>query len=122
MIGEDKLIHFSGVALGEACTIVLRGASTHILEEADRWGDGGEGRAAGAAGRRQLGPQRAWGPHRRKRRCHRAALLNAACFDEGPGWRWCTIGCLQPPTRAAPAARAPTRSRQVAPRRAVRAE
>lgn len=36
MIGEDKLIHFSGVALGEACTIVLRGASTHILDEADR--------------------------------------------------------------------------------------
>jgi chaperonin GroEL (HSP60 family) len=27
MIGEDRLIHFSGVALGEACTIVLRGAS-----------------------------------------------------------------------------------------------
>ena len=27
MIGEDKLIHFSGVAMGEACTIVLRGAS-----------------------------------------------------------------------------------------------
>jgi hypothetical protein len=26
----------TGVALGEACTIVLRGASTHILEEADR--------------------------------------------------------------------------------------
>jgi len=26
MIGEDKLIHFSGVALGQACTIVLRGA------------------------------------------------------------------------------------------------
>eukprot|EP00798_Chlamydomonas_sp_ICE-L_P025258 gene25258-10907_t len=36
MIGEDRLIHFSGVQLGEACTIVLRGASTHILEEADR--------------------------------------------------------------------------------------
>jgi len=36
MIGEDRLIHFSGVALGEACTIVLRGASSHILEEADR--------------------------------------------------------------------------------------
>ena len=36
MIGEDRLIHFSGVALGEACTIVLRGASTHILDEADR--------------------------------------------------------------------------------------
>jgi T-complex protein 1 subunit beta len=41
MIGEDKLIHFSGVALGEACTIVLRGASTHILEEADRCGPTG---------------------------------------------------------------------------------
>lgn len=26
----------TGVALGEACTIVLRGASSHILEEADR--------------------------------------------------------------------------------------
>ena len=26
MIGEDKLIHFSGVAMGQACTIVLRGA------------------------------------------------------------------------------------------------
>lgn len=26
MIGEDKLIHFSGVELGQACTIVLRGA------------------------------------------------------------------------------------------------
>eukprot|EP00899_Mesostigma_viride_P027811 jgi/Mesvir1/8214/Mv12505-RA.1 len=36
MIGEDRLIHFSGVARGEACTIVLRGASTHVLDEADR--------------------------------------------------------------------------------------
>jgi len=36
MIGEDKLIHFAGVELGEACTIVLRGASSHILEEAER--------------------------------------------------------------------------------------
>jgi len=27
MIGEDKVIRFSGVALGEACTIVLRGAT-----------------------------------------------------------------------------------------------
>lgn len=26
MIGEDRLIHFSGVDLGQACTIVLRGA------------------------------------------------------------------------------------------------
>ena len=36
MIGEDKLLKFSGVALGEACTIVLRGATQTILEEADR--------------------------------------------------------------------------------------
>ena len=27
MVGEDRLIHFSGVGLGQACTIVLRGAS-----------------------------------------------------------------------------------------------
>ncbi len=31
MIGEDKLIHFSGVAMGEACTIILRGASESLL-------------------------------------------------------------------------------------------
>lgn len=30
MIGEDKLIHFSGVEMGEACTIVLRGASKQL--------------------------------------------------------------------------------------------
>lgn len=36
MIGEDKMIKFSGCTAGEACTIVLRGASSHILEEADR--------------------------------------------------------------------------------------
>jgi len=54
MIGEDKLIKFSGCKagnilflinffinffkkiLGKACTIVLRGASSHILEEAER--------------------------------------------------------------------------------------
>lgn len=36
MIGEDKLIRFSGCAGGQACTIVLRGASSHLLEEADR--------------------------------------------------------------------------------------
>eukprot|EP00475_Leptophrys_vorax_P040567 TRINITY_DN7544_c0_g3_i2.p1 TRINITY_DN7544_c0_g3~~TRINITY_DN7544_c0_g3_i2.p1 ORF type:complete len:362 (+),score=39.83 TRINITY_DN7544_c0_g3_i2:29-1087(+) len=36
MIGEDRLIHFSGVAMGEACTIVLRGASSHVLDEAER--------------------------------------------------------------------------------------
>merc|ERR1712130_9184 len=36
LIGEDKVIKFSGCAQGEACTIVLRGASTHILDEAER--------------------------------------------------------------------------------------
>jgi len=36
MIGEDRLIRFSGVAAGDACTVVLRGASTHLLDEAER--------------------------------------------------------------------------------------
>lgn len=36
IIGEDKLIRFKGVAAGEACTIVLRGATNQILDEADR--------------------------------------------------------------------------------------
>lgn len=36
MIGEDRLIKFSGVELGEACTIVLRGATQQILDEAER--------------------------------------------------------------------------------------
>jgi len=36
IIGEDKVIKFSNCARNEACTIVLRGASTHILEEAER--------------------------------------------------------------------------------------
>merc|ERR1712190_490809 len=36
MIGEDKVIKFSGCAQGEACTIILRGASQHILDEAER--------------------------------------------------------------------------------------
>jgi len=36
IIGEDKLIKFSGVALGEACTIILRGATQQILDEAER--------------------------------------------------------------------------------------
>merc|ERR1712187_889208 len=36
MIGEDKVIKFSGCAQGEACSIVLRGASQHILDEAER--------------------------------------------------------------------------------------
>ncbi|CAD7948183.1 unnamed protein product [Amoebophrya sp. A120] len=36
MIGEDKVIRFKGCAENEACTIVLRGASTHVLDEAER--------------------------------------------------------------------------------------
>jgi len=36
MIGEDKMIRFSGVAIGEACTIVLRGATGQMLDEAER--------------------------------------------------------------------------------------
>lgn len=36
MIGEDVLLRFSGVALGEACTIVIRGATQQIIDEADR--------------------------------------------------------------------------------------
>lgn len=36
MVGEDVLLKFSGVPLGEACTIVLRGATQQILDEAER--------------------------------------------------------------------------------------
>eukprot|EP00442_Polarella_glacialis_P002957 CAMPEP_0115133106 /NCGR_PEP_ID=MMETSP0227-20121206/54206_1 /TAXON_ID=89957 /ORGANISM="Polarella glacialis, Strain CCMP 1383" /LENGTH=533 /DNA_ID=CAMNT_0002539137 /DNA_START=53 /DNA_END=1654 /DNA_ORIENTATION=+ len=36
MIGEDKVIKFSGCSQGEACTIVLRGSSIHVLDEAER--------------------------------------------------------------------------------------
>ena len=36
IIGEDRFIKFSGCKSGEACTIVLRGASSHILDEAER--------------------------------------------------------------------------------------
>mmetsp|Transcript_5944 Transcript_5944/g.12636 ORF Transcript_5944/g.12636 Transcript_5944/m.12636 type:complete len:123 (+) Transcript_5944:1472-1840(+) len=36
MIGEDKLLRFSGCKSGEACTVVLRGASNQILDEAER--------------------------------------------------------------------------------------
>merc|ERR1711976_660311 len=35
-IGEEQAIHFSGVEFGEACTIVIRGASSHIVDEASR--------------------------------------------------------------------------------------
>jgi len=36
MIGEDMVILFSGVPKGDACSIVLRGASDHLLDEAER--------------------------------------------------------------------------------------
>jgi len=36
MIGEDKVIKFSGCSKNEACTIVLRGSGNHILDEAER--------------------------------------------------------------------------------------
>uniref|UniRef100_H0XPI3 T-complex protein 1 subunit beta n=1 Tax=Otolemur garnettii TaxID=30611 RepID=H0XPI3_OTOGA len=36
MIGEDKLIHFVGVALGEACRIILHGATQQILDKTER--------------------------------------------------------------------------------------
>ena len=36
LIGEERMIRFSGVKVGEACTIVLRGSSSHLLEEAER--------------------------------------------------------------------------------------
>jgi len=36
IIGEDRFIKFSGVKAGEACTLVIRGATNQILDEADR--------------------------------------------------------------------------------------
>lgn len=36
IIGEDTLLKFSGVSAGEACTIVLRGATEQGLDEAER--------------------------------------------------------------------------------------
>lgn len=36
LIGEDSMLKFSGVAAGEACTIVLRGATDQGLDEAER--------------------------------------------------------------------------------------
>merc|ERR1712183_286823 len=35
-IGDETLLKFSGVAVGEACTIVLRGATEQIISEAQR--------------------------------------------------------------------------------------
>lgn len=36
MIGESKVLRLGGCKSGAACTIVLRGSSTHILDEAER--------------------------------------------------------------------------------------
>eukprot|EP00657_Telonema_sp_P-1_P001519 TRINITY_DN14097_c0_g1_i1.p1 TRINITY_DN14097_c0_g1~~TRINITY_DN14097_c0_g1_i1.p1 ORF type:complete len:528 (-),score=173.43 TRINITY_DN14097_c0_g1_i1:1-1584(-) len=36
MIGEDRVLRFSGVAKGAACTLVLRGANGSLLDEAER--------------------------------------------------------------------------------------
>ena len=36
LIGEDKLIKFSGVSTGEACTVVLRGSTSQMVDEAER--------------------------------------------------------------------------------------
>ncbi|KAL0215085.1 hypothetical protein P9112_007269 [Eukaryota sp. TZLM1-RC] len=36
MVGEDRLIRFSGCGKGAACTVVLRGASEQLLDEAER--------------------------------------------------------------------------------------
>lgn len=36
IVGEERMIRFSGCSAGEACTIVLRGATQQILDEADR--------------------------------------------------------------------------------------
>lgn len=36
MIGEDKLIKFSGCKQNQACSVVLRGSSSHLLDEAER--------------------------------------------------------------------------------------
>ncbi|ORX93350.1 T-complex protein 1 subunit beta [Basidiobolus meristosporus CBS 931.73] len=33
---EDRMVKFSGVAAGEACTVVIRGATHQILDEAER--------------------------------------------------------------------------------------
>jgi T-complex protein 1 subunit beta len=36
MIGEDKLVRFSGCPNSQASSIVIRGANTHVVDEAHR--------------------------------------------------------------------------------------
>lgn len=70
MIGEDKVIRFSGCARGEACTVVIRGPTTHILEEADRYV-----RPPALTRRRSLTPPRTWRPSCRASRAPQDAPL-----------------------------------------------
>ena len=56
MIGEDKLIAFKGCKGGEACTLVLRGASTHILDEMERFMTDKEKRNPRKVGDRNIPP------------------------------------------------------------------
>ena len=36
MIGEDTLLKFSGCKKNESCSVILRGSSSHLLDEAER--------------------------------------------------------------------------------------
>lgn len=36
MVGDQKMVHFSGVSAGKACTIVIRGGGKHLLDEIER--------------------------------------------------------------------------------------
>lgn len=36
MIGDETLLRFQGVPLGEACSVVIRGATQQIIDEAER--------------------------------------------------------------------------------------
>ena len=36
MIGEDRLLKFSGCKQNESCSVILRGSSGHLLDEAER--------------------------------------------------------------------------------------
>lgn len=36
MLGEDKVIRFTGCRQNEACSVILRGSSSHLLDEAER--------------------------------------------------------------------------------------
>ena len=116
MIGEDRMIHFSGCALNEACTIVLRGAS----ERRRGRGAGGLAGCSAARGRGRSWRSTAAGA------CPSAALAPCLASPCLPAlWlatlhREASIGTNEPtlcrrPPRAG-------RGGAVAARRAVRAE